>query len=94
MDGDFPAEQDIAYVARVRRPDGRPFLHIAGVHAIGSRGAAHYLAQAANLELIQRAVGDAPFSMVVSCAFTRSPLRIVSSAALTPPRPHDVEVHA
>jgi hypothetical protein len=57
-------------------------------------GAAHYLAQAANLELIQRAVGDAPFSMVVSCAFTRSPLRIVSSAALTPPRPHDVEVHA
>jgi hypothetical protein len=40
---DPAAGSDIAYFARLQRPDGRPFLVIAGVHAIGSLGAGAYL---------------------------------------------------
>ncbi len=40
---DDPAQDgDIAYLAR-HQVDGRIVVHIAGVHAIGSLGAAHYL---------------------------------------------------
>ncbi|HEV8649927.1 MAG TPA: helix-turn-helix transcriptional regulator [Actinomycetes bacterium] len=89
LDLDFPANQDLAYVARLHRPDDRrPFLLIAGVHAVGSRGAVDFLTKPSNLRQLHQAVGSEPFSMVVSCTFTRTPLRILSSEALIAPRTH------
>jgi hypothetical protein len=53
---------DVAYVARHREP-GRIVVHIAGIHAIGSLGAAHYLT--AHLANLFRLTADEPFSMIV-----------------------------
>lgn len=83
------ATEDYAYVGRLRRPDSTAsFLLVAGIHAIGSLGAVHYLTQPSNLYALHRAVGTQEFSMAVSCKFTRSPLRIVESAVALPPRVH------
>jgi hypothetical protein len=81
-------ESDIAYVARLNRPDGRPFLVIAGIHAIGSLGAVHFLTRTANLHDLHRRVGTQPFSMVISSSFQRSPLQITSSAYAAEPSVH------
>jgi transcriptional regulator with XRE-family HTH domain len=88
LDRETPSDQDLAYVARLARPDGRTFLHIAGVHAAGSMGAVHYLIQPRNLRALDRDTGRRRFSMVVASKFTRSPLAVVSAAALTAPRVH------
>ncbi|MDP8929992.1 MAG: helix-turn-helix transcriptional regulator [Actinomycetota bacterium] len=89
LDRAAPTDQDLAYVGRLPRPDrSGTFLLIAGIHAIGSLGAVHFLTQAHNLKEVHRAVGEARFSMVVSCAFQRLPLTITSSEAFTVPRVH------
>jgi transcriptional regulator with XRE-family HTH domain len=89
LDTDPTAETDIAYLARLPRPDDqRSFLVIAGVHAIGSLGAVQYLTQPAALAELHHTVGTKPFSMVLSSSFTRSPLRILNSEPLAPPRLH------
>ena len=67
---------DVAYLARHRFRD-RTVVHIAGIHAIGSLGAAHYLT--ASLGDLFAQVGDASFSAVVlsntsGMAITRSAL--------------------
>jgi hypothetical protein len=89
IDGEPPADEDYAYVARLRRPDGRPFLLIAGIHAFGSLGAAHYLTVPVNLHALQAAVGSHLFSAVVHSAFTRSPLAVTASDLALPPVVHD-----
>ncbi|MFD7307653.1 hypothetical protein [Promicromonospora sp. NPDC059942] len=58
--------QDIAYVARLHRL-GRVLLIVAGVHALGSVGAVEYLRR--HLAELYAAVGDAPFSLVVTSKF-------------------------
>lgn len=78
----------MAYLARLTRPDGRTYLHIVGVHAVGSPGVIHYLASTATLHELHRAVGSQRFSMVVGCQFTTDPLRILASQPLTPPLSH------
>jgi transcriptional regulator with XRE-family HTH domain len=89
MDEEFPANQDICYVARLPRPGGgRPFLSIGGIHAVGSLGAVHLLTNPHNFRELHRTVGAERFSMATSCAFTRAPLRILTSEVLAPPRPH------
>ena len=79
IDHEPPADEDYAYVARLRRPDGRPFILIAGIHAVGSLGACRYLAQPTNLHALQAAVGPQPISAIVHSAFTPSPLAVTSS---------------
>jgi hypothetical protein len=81
-------DADFAYVARLNRPDGRPLLVIAGIHAIGSLGAVHFLTRTANLHQLHHRVGTQPFSMVISSAFKRSPLQITSSAYAAEPLLH------
>jgi hypothetical protein len=88
IDTDPRAEADIAYLARLPRDDERTFLVIAGIDAIGSLGAVHYLTQPGLLADLHRTVGTKPFSMAVSSTFTRSPLRILTSEPLAPPRLH------
>lgn len=58
--------RDIAYIARVPRRGGTLVI-VAGVHALGSVGAVEYLTT--NLPALYDAVGDAPFSLVVTSAF-------------------------
>ncbi|MFB8403833.1 sigma-70 family RNA polymerase sigma factor [Streptomyces sp. NPDC055912] len=62
------APADVAYLGRLPRPDGQgTFLMIAGVHAVGSLGVAHYLTE--NLASLYEEVGNSPFSMVVGCDY-------------------------
>jgi hypothetical protein len=89
IDAELPADEDYAYVARLRRPDGRPFILIAGIHAVGSLGAAHYLTQPANVHALQADVGSHLFSAVVHSAFTRPPLAVTASDLALPPVVHD-----
>jgi transcriptional regulator with XRE-family HTH domain len=57
---------DLAYVAR-HVSDGRVVLHIAGIHAIGSLGAAEYLAS--NVAELYEQFGDSSFTLVVRSAY-------------------------
>ncbi len=89
MDLGFPANQDICYLARLPRPGSdRTFLSIGGIHAAGSLGAIHFLTNPQRFDDLYQAVGPKRFTMVISCAFTRAPLRVLSSETLTPPRVH------
>lgn len=62
IDDDEPQTTDMAYIAR-HRLDNRIVVHIAGIHAIGSLGAAHYLSK--NLADLFHETGDTSFSLVV-----------------------------
>jgi len=89
IDEDPEADRDVAYVARLPRPDGAAsVLVVAGVHAIGSLGAVHYLTTMSNLRELHRAVADRPFSMVIESQFQRSPLRTIAAKAKTDPKIH------
>jgi hypothetical protein len=89
IDADPAADRDIAYVARLPRPGGgQPIVVIAGIHAIGSLGAATFLTDATNLRTLYRTVGSRPFSMVVESQFSRSPLATLSARTAVEPRPH------
>ena len=66
MDGDEALSTDIAYLARHKLSD-RTIIHIAGVHAIGSMGAVHFLRH--NLKDLFATVGDTSFSLAISSTF-------------------------
>ncbi|MGY6658671.1 hypothetical protein ACXIZN_41585 [Amycolatopsis sp. TRM77291] len=59
-----PRQADIAYLAR-QIINGHAIVHIAGIHSIGSLGAAHYLA--ANLPALFSTTGATPFSAIIGC---------------------------
>lgn len=58
--------RDIAYCAQ-HVIDGRVVLHIAGIHAIGSLGMAHYLAD--NATDLFSTFDNKPFSLVAACDY-------------------------
>lgn len=63
---DGAKDEDVAYVGRVTR-GAKTVLVIAGIHALGSVGAASYLAE--NLHALHAAVGTNDFSMIVRAEF-------------------------
>lgn len=79
-DDEIPQSADIAYLAR-HVLDGRVILHVAGIHGIGSLGAAHYLTT--HLGELFAETGDAQFSLVVECNYDG--LRITGSGLLAGP---------
>ena len=81
MDDHESRRADVAYLARHVR-DGQVVTHIAGVHALGSVGAAHYLTE--HLAELYAAHPDESFSMAVTAEFDG--LRPTSSDVLVAPR--------
>ena len=62
---DDGGDSDVAYIARLRRPDGKgTFLYMAGIHAAGTAGAAHFIEH--NLAEIYSDVKTRRFSTLIS----------------------------
>ncbi|MFE5909687.1 sigma-70 family RNA polymerase sigma factor [Streptomyces wedmorensis] len=81
-DPEAPSPTDIAYLGRLPRPDGQGnFLLIAGVHAVGSLGVAHFLSE--NVTDLYKQLGTAPFSMVIAADYDPTTKTISSSRALS-----------
>lgn len=81
-DEQAPADADLAYVGR-HRYAGHVAVHIAGVHAIGSLGAVHYLTN--HLARLFADTGDVSFSLVVQASYEG--LRITGSELVAGPFP-------
>lgn len=74
MDEDSTNHQDLAYLAR-HKFDDHVIVHIAGIHAIGSLGAVHYLRH--SLKDLFAAGGDRSFSVAITS--THKDLSILDS---------------
>jgi hypothetical protein len=81
-DADEPRRGDHAYIARHSR-DGHVITHIAGLHALGSIGAAHYLSE--HLPDLWAEFGDTSFSMAITGEFDGMEPKTIS--VLVPPQP-------
>ncbi|BAL87254.1 hypothetical protein AMIS_20340 [Actinoplanes missouriensis 431] len=74
---------DIAYIGRLPRPDGKgTFLYMAGIHAIGTAGAAHFIEH--NLADLHKETKGRRFSMVIRCEFDPETRQITGSERLSP----------
>ena len=73
-----PTTADVAYLGRLPRPDGQgTFILIAGVHAVGSLGVAHFLTE--SLASLYEEAGTEPFSMVVTCDYAPGDKSVTAS---------------
>lgn len=80
---DEGAPADLAYVGRLRRPDGKGlFLYVAGIHACGTVGAAQHLIS--HLDEIYDQVGNKPWSAIVKANYDPKTRDIVSTDLVTP----------
>jgi hypothetical protein len=77
-----PADADLAYVGRHQYGD-HVAVHIAGIHAIGSLGAVHYLT--GHLAALFGQAGDASFSLVIRASYDG--LAITHSSLVAGPFP-------
>lgn len=84
MDGEPSERADVAYVGRLPYGDGT-LLVVAGVHAIGSLGAIHYLA--GHAREIYDAAGEGRWSAVIASAHTEDGA-ITRSELAAPVRRH------
>lgn len=74
---------DVAYFGKLPRPDGQgTFLYIAGIHARGSGGVVHWLAN--ELADVHRELKAKRFSTLISSRFDPETLEIVESERITP----------
>lgn len=74
---------DYAYVGRLPRPDGRgTFLYLAGIHAMGTLGAAHYLT--CNIEDIYQDVKNRRWSALIECRYDPDSRAIEATERITP----------
>lgn len=74
---------DYAYVGRLPRPDGKgTFLYIAGIHAMGTLGAARYLTT--NLAEIYQSVRTGRWSTLVATHYDPDTHAITSTDRITP----------
>ena len=83
MDDDPRTPRDVAYVGRLRYSSGSMLL-IAGIHAIGSVGAIHYLST--HDAEIYADVGDGCWSTVIGSQHDE--ISIIESEIACPPRRH------
>lgn len=80
---------DYGYVGRLPRPDGRgTFLYLAGTHAQGTLGAAHFVTT--NLTELYRELKSRRFSTVIECRYEPSnPRKVISTERVTPVYRHE-----
>jgi hypothetical protein len=80
---------DYAYVGRLPRPDGKgTFLYLAGIHAPGNLGAAHFVAD--NITELHRDLRTRRFSTVIECRFDPADRKkIVATERVTPIYSHE-----
>jgi predicted XRE-type DNA-binding protein len=81
---DSGEQQDYGYIGRLPRPDGKgTFLYLAGLHAQGTLGAAHFLA--ANIGDLHKELKNKRFSLVMSCRYDGgvTPPKILSTKRVT-----------
>lgn len=75
--------EDIAYVGRLPRPDGKgTFLYVAGIHAMGSGGVVHWLGE--EIASAYKEVKTKRFSALIKSTFDPSTLDITTSERITP----------
>ncbi len=87
-DGDPARPQDVAYLGRLARPDGKgDFLAIAGIHPQGSLGVAHLLAT--DISTLWGQAGTGRFSVVVVTEYDPATHEPVRTELLTPLYRHD-----
>lgn len=74
---------DIAYIGRLPRPDGKGmFLYMAGIHAMGTAGAAHFIEN--NLADLHKETKGRRFSVIVRCEFDPETRQVTASERLSP----------
>jgi hypothetical protein len=79
---------DYAYVGRLPRPDGRgTFLYLAGIHAMGTLGAARYIEE--NLDGLYRDLKTRRFSLLVRAEYQPTSRAIGSVTTLAPLHRHE-----
>lgn len=80
---------DYAYLGRLPRPDGKGnFLYLAGIHAPGNLGAAHFIAD--NIADLHRELKTRRFSLLVACRFhPKDRKKILATERLTPIYRHE-----
>lgn len=80
---------DYAYIGRLPRPDGAgTFLYLAGTHAPGTLGAAHFVAD--NITELHREVKNRRFSVLVTCQYApKDRKKILTTDRLTPLYRHE-----
>jgi hypothetical protein len=75
---------DYGYVGRLPRPDGKGnFLYLAGTHAQGTLGAAHYVAE--NLSDLYKELKNRRFSTVILCHYDPKDQRKIKSVERVTP---------
>lgn len=85
---DSGLHSDFAYVGRLPRPDGRgTFLYLAGIHSVGTSGAAHFVEN--NLVELHKEFSTRRFSVLVECRFDPKDRTILETNALTDVRRHE-----
>ncbi|MFF0822149.1 sigma factor-like helix-turn-helix DNA-binding protein [Micromonospora haikouensis] len=80
---------DYGYIGRLPRPDGKgSFLYLAGTHAQGTLGAAHFVAN--HLAQLHKELKSRRFSMVVRCEYDpANPRKVLSCERVTPIYRHE-----
>jgi transcriptional regulator with XRE-family HTH domain len=80
---DSGASADYAYLGRLPRPDGKgTFLYLAGIHAMGTLGAAQYLTD--NLEDLYSQVKTRRWSTIIECRYDPDTRKIESTERIAP----------
>lgn len=81
--------RDYGYVGRLPRPDGKgTFLYLAGTHAQGTLGAAHYVTT--NLVELYKELKTRRFSVVIECVYDpKDPRKVLSTERVTPLYRHE-----
>lgn len=73
---------DYAYIGRLPRPDTKgTFLYVAGIHAMGTLGAAAYLTE--NIEDLYAQVRNKRWSMLIECRFDPNTREIQETKPIT-----------
>ncbi len=74
---------DYGYIGRLPRPDGRgTFLYLAGIHAMGTLGVAHYLTN--HIDELYQEVKNRRWSALIECRYDPDSREIKNTRRITP----------